>query len=63
LVEATQNWLRLQNVVANAGYDSGNNYAQLESRGLRSFIPPHDMYKVQRPSFTHDALTDSYFCS
>jgi len=51
LVETTQQrllgWgLRLQNVVADAGYSSGKNYAQLESRGLVGFIPPHGKYQV-----------------
>jgi hypothetical protein len=41
----------------------GENYAHLESRGLVGFIPPHGKYKEQRPGFTYDALTDSYFCS
>jgi transposase len=68
LVDTTQqrllSWgLRLQNVVADAGYSSGENYANLESRGLRGFIPPHGKYKEQRPGFTYDALTDSYYCS
>jgi len=68
LVDATQQRLRrwgllLQQVVADAGYSSGENYAQLESRGLLGFIPPHGKYKAQRPGFTYDVLSDSYFCS
>jgi hypothetical protein len=68
LVDTTQQrllgWgLRLQNVVADAGYSSGENYAQLESWGLRGFIPPSGKYKEQRPGFTYDTLTNSYFCS
>lgn len=68
LVEATQQrlrrWnLRLHNVVADAGYGSGENYAQLESRGLVGYIPPHGGYKEQRPGFTYDVHTDSYVCS
>lgn len=68
LVDATQqrlrrSGLRLHQVVADAGYSSGENYAQLESRGLLGFIPPHGKHKEQRPGFTHNVLTDSYFCS
>ena len=68
LVEATQQrlrrWgLRLHNVVADAGYGSGENYAQLESRGLMGYIPPHGGYKEQRPGFTYDVHTDSYVYS
>jgi len=68
LVDATQQRLRhwgllLHQVVADAGYSSGENYAQLESRGLLGFIPPHGKYKTQRSGFTYDVLSDSYFCS
>jgi hypothetical protein len=55
--------LGLQNVVADAGYSSGENYAQLESRGLVGFTPPHGKYKAQRLGFTYNTLTDKYFCS
>ena len=33
------------NLPADAGYSSGEAYAYLEERGLRSFIPPHGTYK------------------
>jgi hypothetical protein len=54
--------LLLHNVVADAGYGTGKNYTQLESRGLVGYIPPHGGYKEQRPGFTYDARTDSYVC-
>jgi transposase len=68
LVDATQRRLRrwglvLHHVVADAGYSSGENYAQLESWGLVGFIPPHGKYKEQRPGFTYEALSNSYYCS
>ena len=68
LVDATQQRFRrwgllLYQVVADAGYSSGENYAQLESRDLLGFIPPHGKYKAQRLGFTYDVLIDSYFCS
>ncbi|MFC4094584.1 transposase, partial [Euzebyella saccharophila] len=34
-----------ENCVADTGYSSGENYAFLEARGLKSFIPPHGTYK------------------
>jgi hypothetical protein len=51
LVDATQQRLRrwgllLHQVVADAGYSSGENYAQLERRGLLGFIPPHGKHKA-----------------
>jgi hypothetical protein len=46
LVSTTQQRLQrfglvLHQVVADAGYSSGENYAQLESWRLLAFIPPH----------------------
>jgi len=34
-----------ESCVADTGYSSGENYALLEARGLKSFIPPHGTYK------------------
>ena len=55
--------LRLASVVADAGYCSGENYEQLEARGLTGYIPAHGMYKAERTGFTYDAASDSYTCS
>jgi transposase len=68
LVSTTQQRLQqfglvLHQVVADAGYSSGENYAQLESWRLLAFIPPHGKYKAQRPGFTYEAASDSYVCS
>ncbi|GAB2579695.1 hypothetical protein GCM10027190_31710 [Spirosoma areae] len=53
----------MSNVVADAGYSSGENYEQLEERRLNGFIPPHGKYKVERSGFRYDAKSDSYSCS
>ena len=68
IVEATQQrlqtfGLRLSSVVADAGYCSGENYEQLEARGLTGYIPAHGMYKAERTGFTYDVASDSYTCS
>ncbi|WP_400190376.1 hypothetical protein [Hymenobacter sp. B81] len=67
IVDATRHrllgWrLVLQNVVADAGYGSGENYAQLEPRGLTGYIPSHGKYQAERAGFTYDAGSDSYVC-
>ena len=54
IVDTTQERLKrygviTSNVVADAGYSSGENYEQLEDRGLTGFIPPHGKYKDERP--------------
>lgn len=68
IVDSTQGRLKrfgvlVSNVVADAGYSSGENYDLLETRGLNSFIPPHGKYKDERSGFRYDAPSDSYTCS
>ena len=53
----------MNNVVADAGYSLGENYEQLEDRGLTGYIPPHGKYKEERSGFRYDAKSDSYTCS
>ncbi|CAM3385765.1 IS1182 family transposase [Aequorivita lipolytica] len=50
------------NCVADTGYSSGENYAFLESRGLKSFIPPHGTYKGGPDKFTYVEEGDYYLC-
>ncbi|NMH86910.1 transposase [Flavivirga sp. Y03] len=51
-----------RNCLADTGYSSGENYAFLESEGLRSFIPPHGTYKGGPDGFTYDKSQDYYTC-
>jgi len=37
--------LELENLLADAGYSSGENYAWLEEQNIKSYIPPHGTYK------------------
>ncbi|WP_461151861.1 IS1182 family transposase [Spirosoma pulveris] len=53
----------MSNVVADAGYSSGENYEHLEDRGLTGYIPPHGKYKEERSGFTYNAESDSYTCN
>lgn len=54
--------LVVTNCVADTGYSSGENYAFLESRGLRSFIPPHGTYKGGPDNFKYVKDGDYYLC-
>ena len=54
--------LLFKNCVADTGYSSGENYAFLESRGLRSFIPPHGTYKGGPNGFKYIEDGDYYLC-
>ncbi|MEM9001859.1 MAG: transposase [Bacteroidota bacterium] len=51
-----------EHCVADTGYSSGGNYAFLEARGLKSFIPPHGTYKGGPNGFTYVAENDHYRC-
>lgn len=51
------------NCVADTGYSSGDNYAFLEAKGLRSYIPPHGTYKGGPDGFTYNKTEDHYSCS
>lgn len=68
IVDTTQDRLKrfgvvMSNVVADAGYGSGENYEQLEIRGLTGFVSPHGKYKDERPGFDYDPKGDCYTCS
>ena len=51
-----------ENCVADTGYSSGENYAMLEDRGLKSFIPPHGTYKGGPDGFEYIREHDHYLC-
>jgi hypothetical protein len=68
VVEALQPRLRKQhllwrNLLVDAGYSSGENYALLESSGLESYIPPHGTYKGGPEGFTYYKEGDYWECS
>lgn len=53
---------RLENVLADTGYSSGENYAYLESKGINSYIPPHGTYKGGPEGFVYEKEHDHYIC-
>jgi transposase len=57
-----QQGLFWENCVADTGYSSGENYAYLEQKGLRSFIPPHGTYKGGPDGFIYNREEDYYQC-
>lgn len=57
-----QQGLYWENCVADTGYSSGENYAFLESQGLKSFIPPHGTYKGGPTDFIYNEIEDCYTC-
>ena len=58
-----QQGLLMHNVLADAGYSSGENYAFFEKLGLSSYIPPHGQYKGGPKGFVYHKEGDSWECS
>ena len=54
--------LQVKNILADAGYSSGENYAELEARGLFGYIPPHGTFKGGPDGFVHNKEEDYYLC-
>ena len=52
----------LENIVADTGYSSGENYAFLEAQSLKSYIPPHGTYKGGPDGFIYNKEKDHYLC-
>jgi transposase len=53
-----ENGLSPENILADAGYSSGENYAWLEQHNLKSYIPPHGTYKGGPEGFGRRKLLD-----
>ena len=53
---------QLENVLADTGYSSGENYAYLEQKGITSYIPPHGTYKGGPTDCTYVKDKDHYIC-
>lgn len=64
--------IRHRNVVADAGYESGENYKRLESRGQAAYIKPQNYERLKtkkyrnnaylRDNMPYDARADTYTC-
>lgn len=55
--------LPLRNLLADAGYANGSNYALLEAQHITAWIPVFGQYKAEIAGFTYDASTDAYTCA
>lgn len=66
-VKATQERLekmgtKVDTILADAGFSSGENYATLEALNLNYYIPVHGTYKDKREGFEYDPKEDVYIC-
>lgn len=53
---------KIDTILADAGFSSGENYATLEALDLNFYIPVHGTYKDKREGFEYDPLEDVYIC-
>ena len=57
------NELRLRDLLADAGYANGANYALLEAQHVTAWIPVFGQYKPEMVGFTYDRRTNAYTCA
>lgn len=68
LVRQTQNrlkknQLRMDTLLADAGYSNGENYKYLEDQNIEAYIPLHGQYEGTRKGFTYEPDQDRWRCS
>lgn len=51
-----------ENLIADTGYSSGENYAYLENKGITSYIPPHGTYKGGPENFRYVKDGNYWLC-
>jgi transposase len=54
--------LQIENIFADTGYSSGENYAFLERQHLKAYIPPHGTYKGGPEGFRYIKSEDHFIC-
>ena len=57
-----KNELRLRDLLADAGYANGSNYALLEKQHVTAWIPVFGQYKPEIDGFAYDLPADKYTC-
>jgi transposase len=68
LVRQTQsrlkkNRLKMDTLLADAGYSNGENYKYLEAQNIKGYIPLHGQYEGTREGFTYEPEHDRWRCS
>lgn len=52
----------IENILADTGFSSGENYKKLEESGIRAYIPVHGQFEGGRVGFTYDNENDRWKC-
>ena len=55
--------IKIEEVLADTNYSSGDSYRYLESRNITAYIPVHGSYLPERKGFIYDKEKDCYVCS
>jgi len=58
----SKNGLRMDTLLADAGYSNGENYRYLEENQIVGFIPPHGQYEGTREGFIYEPDHDRWRC-
>ena len=56
------NGLEVKEILADAGFSSGENYALLEDLNVKAFIPLHGQYSSHRKDFKYDGRRNAFIC-
>jgi transposase len=54
--------IEIEELLADAGYSSGESYKYLEEQGIIGYIPTFGQYKPEREGFIYNKEDDSYLC-
>ena len=57
------NKLKIDEILADTGYSSGETYQFLEKENITAYIPPHGGYNTEKEGFIYDKDKDCYVCS
>jgi len=55
--------MKLEEVLADTGYSSGESYKYLEKNNITAYIPTHGPYQPEKDGFTYNEKEDCYVCS
>ena len=55
--------VKVEKILADAGFSSGENYALLETLNIEAYIPLHGTYETHRPGFKYDGRRNAFICN
>ncbi len=62
IANLVQNDIQIDQVIADAGYSSGESLQYCEAKGIDAYIPNFGQYKPEREGFIYNAEQDQYEC-